>query len=329
MHIGLTYDLRQDYLDRGWCLEEAAEFDSPDTIEALADALEQLGHRVTRIGGCRRLAEALSAGGQWDLVFNIAEGAGGRSREAQVPALLEAFNIPYTMSDPLTCALTLDKALAKRMVRDHGLPTAEFTVVEEVDDVARVELSFPLFAKPNAEGTGKGITHRSILKSRADLEEVCSDLLVRYHQPVVVETYLPGREVTVGVLGTGRHARAIGVMEIGLKPEAESGVYSLFNKEYCEGLVDYRLLSPDGLAREAAELAVSAYRALECRDVGRVDLKADAQGRWHFLEVNPLPGLHPTHSDLPIVCNLVGIGFVELIEAIVSSALLRANGDTT
>lgn len=327
MHIGLTYDLRQDYIAMGWTVEAAAEFDSQETIDALAGALSQLGYKVSRIGSCRRLAAALIAGQRWDLVFNIAEGAHGRSREAQVPALLEAFDVPYTMCDPLTAALTLDKALAKRVVRDCGLPTPDFAVVESPQDIATVQLPFPLFVKPLAEGTGKGITAQSIISSQTELVTVVNELLARYQQPVLVETFLPGREVTVGVLGTGALARAVGVMEVVLKGNAETGVYSLHNKEFCEELVEYRLCPEADLAQEAADLAVASYRALGCRDVGRVDLKADANGRWSFIEVNPLPGLHPSHSDMPILCGLVGMGFLELMEGIVASALLRAPAD--
>ncbi|MCS6778290.1 MAG: D-alanine--D-alanine ligase [Geminicoccaceae bacterium] len=322
MLIGLAYDLRDDYRAMGFAEEQCAEFDSPETIAALEAALVRLGHRVERIGHVRALAARLVEGRRWDLVFNICEGVAGRSREAQVPALLEAFDQPYTFADPLVMAATLDKAVAKRLVRDHGLATAPFVLVTRSADLDKVDLPFPLFAKPVAEGTGKGVSPASLVRSRKELERTCRRLLARYAQPVLVETFLPGREFTVGIVGTGPSARVVGTLAIELLPGAEPGVYSFTNKERCEEVVRYTLVD-DAEARTAAELALACYRALECRDAGRVDLRSDAAGRPHFLEVNPLAGLHPTHSDLPICASLAGLGYDRLIEAIVLSASER------
>lgn len=323
MLIGLAYDLRDDYRALGFSEEQVAEFDSAETIALLEAALIRLGHRVERIGHVRELAERLVRGARWDLVFNICEGVAGRAREAQVPALLEAFDQPYTFADPLVMAASLDKAVAKRLVRDRGLATAPFALVASAADLAAVDLPFPLFAKPVAEGTGKGVTPASLVRSRKELERSCRALLARFAQPVLVETFLPGREFTVGILGTGGEARVIGTLEVELLPGAEPGVYSFANKERCEELVRYHLVD-DPEARAAAALALEAYRVLECRDAGRVDLRSDAAGRPHFLEVNPLAGLHPTHSDLPILASLAGLGYDGLIGAIVASAAERA-----
>lgn len=325
MLVGLTYDLRNDYLAEGYGEEETAEFDRPDTIGAIEEALRGLGHETDRIGHVRRLMTRLAAGDRWDLVFNIAEGLYGFGRESLVPALLDAYRIPYTFSDPLTCALTLHKAMAKRVVRDAGVPTPAFRVIETDADLGSVDLDFPLFAKPLAEGTGKGITAASKVSTAAELRAVCRQLLESFRQPVLVERFLPGRELTVGVLGTGPRARAIGAMEVVLKAQAEAEVYSYVNKERCELLVEYRPVAGD-LAGEAAACAVAAWRALGCRDGGRVDLRADAAGVLNFLEVNPLAGLHPEHSDLPIICKLVGIPYRELIGAILAEASVRLEG---
>ncbi|MDA8161920.1 MAG: D-alanine--D-alanine ligase [Desulfobacteraceae bacterium] len=325
MHIGLTYDLKQDYLDMGWGPEEAAEFDSIETIGAIHAAIERLGHRVSRIGNCRALMKALVSGERWDMVFNIAEGAHGRGREAQVPAVLECFSIPYTMCDPLTAALTLDKAMAKRVVRDNGLATPDFSVVEKTSDIDRIRLGFPLFVKPLAEGTGKGISSRSLVMNPVELKAAAMAIIEQHQQPALVETYLPGREVTAGILGTGETARAIGVMEIIFKPQIESAIYSRHAKDNYRDLVEYKLVEEAWLAQEARKLAVSAYNALGCRDVGRVDLKADGRGKWQFLEVNPLPGLHPVDSDLPILARLNGIEYSELIEKIISYTIERTS----
>ena len=323
MRVGLVYDLRADYEAMGLSGELVAEFDSPETIDALERAIRAHGHIVERVGNVRRLAGRLARGDRWDLVFNVAEGLAGRSREAQVPALLETFAVPFTFSDALVMALTLDKAMAKRVVRDSGVPTAPFAVVRSLGDLAAVDLPYPLFAKPIAEGTGKGVSPRSKAADPAALAAVCAELLDRYRQPVLVETYLPGREFTVGILGDGADARALGVLEIELLADAEPEVYGYVNKERCEDLVRYRL-ADDATAPCAPpgwRWTPTGRSALV--DAGRVDVRCDASGAPHFLEVNPLPGLHPTHSDLPILAAMTGMDHTTLIGAILHSAAAR------
>jgi len=321
--IGLVYDLRKDYLAEGYSAEQVAEFDAEETIDAIEAALRSLGHATQRIGNARALCAALVAGRRWPLVFNVAEGLAGRSREAQVPCLLELYGVGYTFSDPLVCAATLDKSIAKRLIRNAGLPTPKFHVVREEADIAAADLVFPLFAKPVAEGTGKGITGQSRLESPEQLAEVCRDLLRRFAQPVLVEEFLPGREFTVGVLGTGAEARVLGTMEIAVRPQVESAIYSYETKERCEQWVSYARAAPGPLRRKVEELALESYRALECRDAGRVDIRGDRRGRPAFMEVNPLPGLHPTHSDLPMIATQEGMSYAELLGAIVGSAACR------
>jgi len=322
LKIGLTYDLRNDYLAEGYTEEETAEFDRLDTIEAIESALLLSGYRPDRIGHVKALARRLSAGDRWDMVFNIAEGLYGFGREAQVPALLDAYRIPYTFSDPLALTMTLHKGMAKHVLRDSGIPTPDFAIVETENDTACVKIPFPLFAKPVAEGTGKGITAASKISSKQALKQVCGTLLKKYRQPVLVESFLPGRELTVGIIGTGHEAGALGVMEIQLKNDAEKDVYSFANKENYEDLVTYKLVNDD-MAQDAKKAALAAWRMLGCRDGGRIDLRADASGCPNVLEINPLAGLHPVHSDLPILCNLAGIPYAELISMIMHSARKR------
>jgi len=322
LKIGMAYDLRDDYLAEGYGEEETAEFDSPVTINAIEQALKELGFETDRIGHIRSLARRLVAGDRWDMVFNIAEGLRGFGREAQVPAILEAFDIPYTFSDVLVLSMTLHKGMAKRVIRDLGILTPDFAVIETEDQIAGIRLPFPVFAKPVAEGTGKGITAASKIETRSDLELVCRSLLTVFQQPVLVETFLPGREFTVGIIGTGTDAFATQVMEVVLKPQAEREVYSYFNKENFTSLVEYRLVA-DSEAGQAGETALAAWRGLGCRDAGRIDLRSDATGRPNFMEVNPLAGLHPRHSDLPIIFGLMGKTFSQLIDLIMCSALKR------
>lgn len=322
MLIALTYDLRSDWLAAGYSAEETAEFDSPRTIEAIEAALVGLGHTPVRVGRLHALVERLARGERWDMAFNIAEGMFGIGREAQVPALLDAYRVPYTFSDPLVMALTLHKAMTKRVVRDMGVATPDFAVVEHEEDVASVGLPFPLFAKPLAEGTSKGISAASRIVSAEALRTACRDLLARFRQPVLVEAYLPGREVTVGLVGTGGSARAIGTMEVRIDDQREAGIYTQNLKEDWHGRLRYTLPEPQ-LCAEAEELALRVWRGLGCRDAGRVDLRQGADGSLQFIEVNPLAGLHPEHSDLPILCTLKGIAYESLIGWVVGSAMER------
>ncbi len=330
MKTGLVYDLRKEYLEMGFSAEETAEFDSEETIGALSQAIADSGHEVCRIGHIYELTRRLALGERWDLVFNMAEGLYGRSREAQVPALLEAFNIPYTFSDPLTLSLALDKAMAKRIFRESGIPTPDFFVITSMEEAGGLQektktlpVPFPIFLKPVSEGTGKGITSSSIVNEPQELGNQARRLIAKYNQPVIAEAYLPGREFTVGILGTGRKARAAGVLEVKLLKGAEPGAYSYANKELCEERVKYTLAKNKKLVEEASGLALKAYRALECRDAGRVDIKAGMEGGLYVLEVNPLAGLHPTHSDLPILCSQSGMKYGELVRSIMDSALER------
>jgi D-alanine-D-alanine ligase len=322
MRIGVTYDLRSDYLAMGMSEEDSAEFDSEITIASICQALAGLGHEPVRIGHIRSLTQRLVSGERWDAVFNICEGLKGYAREAQVPALLEAYGIPSVFSDPLTLALTLDKAWTKHIVTAAGVPTAEFSVIEKASDIASVTLRFPLFLKPIAEGSGKGVNERSRVDTPEQLAIIASELLARFGQPVLVETYLSGREFTVGITGTGADAAVLGVMEIRPTPKGTQAGYGYENKEHWEDRVTLHLVA-DPEAQAAADVALAAWRALRCQDGGRVDVRSDGRARPHFLEVNPLAGLNPTHSDLCFIARFQGLSYQDLIGLIVESFLKR------
>ena len=326
MRIGFTYDLRSRYRAEGFSEEATAEMDQEETIAAIADAIGACDHEVVLIGHARDLIDKLAADERPDLVFNICEGLNGYSREAQVPALLDCVGVPYTFSDPLTMCVCLHKGMTKSLLRDAGIPTSDFWTVNSLDDVQRVHTSYPAFAKPIAEGTGKGISSSSKVQGARQLAETCERLLSEFAQPVIVEPYLPGREFTVSILGTGAAAEALGTLEISLRAGAEQGAYGYANKERCEELVDYvPCYDNDQQVAQAQRVALSAWRALGCRDAGRVDLRCDAEGSPQVLEINPLPGLHPTHSDLPMTCAAVGMSYQTLIARIIDSAWQRAS----
>jgi len=323
MRIGITYDLKSEYLAMGYSQEEVAEFDREDTVAGIEQALRASGHEPERIGYIRTLTSMLAAGKRWDMVFNIAEGLRGFAREAQVPALLEAFDIPYTGSDPLTLSLTHHKGYTKQIVECAGVNTPPFAVVSVPDDVAAISLPFPLFVKPAAEGTGKGISSASKVNTPAELAAQCRYVLETFKQPALVEMYLPGREFTVGMIGTGKETRVIGVMEILPIEGAESHAYTYFNKENYEEVIRYELVRDPHILDAAAALCIPAWQALGGKDFCRMDVRFDATGRLAFIEVNALPGLNPTHSDLPIICRHVGVPYDTLIAEVVASARSR------
>jgi D-alanine-D-alanine ligase len=322
MKIGLTYDLRSDYRKEGYSEEETAEFDRETTVEAIELALQQLGYHTDRIGHVRHLVQRLASGDRWDMVFNICEGMHGIGREAQVPALLDVFRIPYTFSDPLVLSLTLHKGMTKRVVRDYGIPTPGFAIVENMQDCTAVDLPFPLFVKPNAEGTGKGINALSKVNDRKELETICGDLLLRYPSGLLVEEYLPGREFTVGILGTGSEGYSIGIMEILYKKEDAKSIYSYQTKSDYLKAVEYKIPEP-GIAGKCITLALQTWQILGCRDGGRVDIRVDRFGTPNFIEVNPLAGLDKVHSDLPILAYMHGYDFERIIQEIMLSARKR------
>ena len=321
MKIGLTYDLRSDYLKEGYSLEDTAEFDKESTIEGIETAIRNAGYETERIGNSGSLIKRLCDGIRWDMVFNITEGLYGEGRESLVPALLDNYKIPYVFSGPVTLGISLNKAFAKQIIRDSRINTPDFCVVSNKDDIKTVDLSYPLFAKPVSEGTGKGIDSKSKISSFKELEKVCLNLLQKFRQPVLVEEYLPGREFTVGVLGTGRDAYVPGAMEIVFRSSRDT-VYSYENKEKYEDIVDYTAVEGD-LFRQCEEIALNVWKSLNCFDGGRVDLKIDKNGKMSFIEINPLAGLNPESSDLPILCRLNGIGYQEIIDVILKSAVKR------
>lgn len=322
--VGLTYDLRNEYIRYGFSEEEVAEFDSEETINSLEKTLIHLGYSVERIGNLDNLIHMLSKGKRWDFVFNIAEGLYGYAREAQIPAILDGYKIPYTFSDPLTLSVALNKAWTKILVKSAGLATTDFEVIEKPQDINKVKMDFPIFIKPIAGGTGIGVSEKSKVENFKELDIQSRYLINKYKQAVIVEPYLLGREFTVGIIGTGEKSKIIGAMEILLKDEAEKGAYSYFNKENCEKVVKYIPVN-DEFSQKSCILALEVHKLLGCRDASRVDIKLDEKGNPQFLEINPLAGLHPTHSDLPMIANMYGISYEDLIRKIIESMMERLN----
>jgi D-alanine-D-alanine ligase len=329
MRIGITYDLRSDAVAPADVPDDfQEEFDSPATIEAIASVLRGLGHEVEKLGDGRELLERLLADPP-DFVFNFAEGQGvGRSREARVPAVLEMLGIPYTGSDPLTLAATLDKDWAKRLVESVGVRAPPGMVVQAQERMANLQsaicnLQYPVIVKPAWEGSSKGIRGQCLVDRPADLPDVVDRLRRDHRQPILLEEFIDGDELTVGIVGNDP-PRIIGVMRVVPRANTERFVYGLEVKRDFRRLVRYECPAglPPAVNRTVIDAALSAYRILGCRDVARIDFRL-RDGIPYFLEVNPLPGLNPESSDLVILAELAGWTHARLITAILAAALER------
>jgi len=338
MRIGLAYNEKPDPApdaDSDSSSDAFAEWDDPSTIAAVAQALSRFGS-VIRLKADQSLPQKLVRA-RPDLVFNMAEGLHGQSREALVPAICEYVNIPYTGSDPLTLALSLHKGRTKETLAYRGVPTAPFTCMETIADVARLPLPYPVFVKPVAEGSGKGVFGTNLCADTAALRERVAFLLGRYAEPVLVETYLPGPEFTVAILGNGQEAYCLPVIgfDFSSLPHGAPPVYGYEAKwvwdrpEAPLAIFQCPAQIPADLYREIERTALDAYHALGCRDWCRVDLRVDRFGVPNVLELNPLPGVIPDpamNSCFPKAARAAGFAYDELIQEVVRLAWRRITG---
>lgn len=323
LRVGLTYNLKRVKPGPGGVSDLEAEYDSISTIHAIRSAIESFGHEVVELEALPDLPQRLLAAAP-DFVFNLAEGHRGRNREAQVPALLELVGIPYTGSDTATMVLTLDKALAKQVVRQAGVATPNFIVMTRGDEELPPGMSFPAILKPVAEGSSKGISPASVVRNEEELRRSARALIARYGQGALVEEFLPGREFTIALLG-GPTPRVLTPMEIIFTRPAEFPIYTFDHKLEFTSEVRYDVqpsLDPL-LSFELEKMARASFQALGCRDVARIDVRLDRNGHPNFIECNPLPGLTPDFSDLCLITNAAGISYRELIGKIMEPAIER------
>ncbi len=309
-----------------------AEWDTMDTILAVRDAIatkypvELVEANEDAYGKLRTLRPAF--------VFNIAEGLHGVSREAQVPAMLEFLQIPYLGSDPLTLALCLDKARAKEVLSYHGVRTASFVLIRSMADLEDARVRFPLMVKPLHEGSSKGIYNSCVVRNPEELEKEVGHILSMYHEPVLVEEFLPGREFTVAMLGNGDDLRVLPIVEISFDalPAGMNPIYS-YEAKWIWDRSDKPLeifscpaKLTEAHAEEIRDLCKRAYRVLGCRDWSRLDVRLDAAGKPHILEINPLPGILPRPEDnscFPKAARAAGMSYAQLITAVLEIAMAR------
>ena len=323
----LRYDLEQPDL--------YAEWDEPATIDAVERALRPLGE-VIRLEAVsdfpRRLMETRP-----DFVFNVAEGLFGVSREAHVLFICEFLGIPYSASDPLTLALSLHKGRAKEILQSRGVPTAPFMMARTVADARNCSLAFPVFAKPAFEGSGKGVSVKSVCQNRKQLVKQVNYLLSTYQEPVLVESYLPGSEFTIAILGNGEEAHCLPIvgMRFNELPEGAPPIYGYEAKWIWDRpddpleIFECPARVPARLATQIRSVSLAAYHALECRDWCRVDVRCDAQGIPNVVELNPLPGILPDPRDnscFPKAARAAGMSYDDLLRRVADIAWRRISG---
>ena len=321
LRVGVTCNIKKHIINDPPDAE--AEYDDIETIHSIKSALEGINCAVDLYEANESLPARL-IDNKPDIIFNIAEGTSGRGREAHVPAILNYFAIPFTGSDETTMCIALDKILTKKFLSYHHIPTPKYSVVKSIDHINVRGLNFPVIIKPAAEGSGKGISDLSVVYDIAGLHKALERGFADYKQEMLVEEYISGREFTVGILGNGLRAQAFTPMEIVFR-DKEKSVYNYEIKKHFKDYVDYKC-PPDLDERTQnilIRLALRIYDILACKDLARIDFRMDAQGRFYFIEINPLPGLAAGYSDFPILADLCGVGYNELIQKILNCALER------
>lgn len=324
LQIGVVFNLKKGIKTE--VADEEAEYDSIDTVLAIKAALETAGHNVILLEADKTLPEKLREV-KIDIAFNIAEGSGGRCREAQIPAIFDFYGIPYTGSDATTLCIALDKALTKKLLSLHRISTPKYVLFSHEKQNQSLHLNYPVIVKPNAEGSSKGISDKSIVKSAKELRALVKENLKLYKSPMLAEEYIEGREFTVGIIGNGKDTRVLPPMEIIYKKETQENfhVYSYNVKQNYKEYIDYQCPADltEAQEKEMTDMSAKIYDILGCRDFSRIDYRMSAEGRIYFIEINPLPGLAPGYSDYPMLAEKSGIEYTVLINSILHGALTR------
>lgn len=328
MKIVLAFNKKpeEDILQEDEPPDRYAEFDPPRTIEAITSALESLGHKVFPVEARRDFLEKI-VNISPDIVFNIAEGMRGEARESQLPAILEWLGIPYTGSDPLTMAITLDKPITKKIFQAEGIPTPKFTVIFKSEEPILIEdMSFPLIIKPSHEGSSMGLDSKSIVYSYRELKERVNTIITIYHQPALIEEFIEGRELTVGILGNSPPV-VLPIKELDFSSIPESlgrfasrdikAKYWYLVKQYCPAPLN------EGLYKKIEDISIKVFRTLRCRDLARLDIRLSRDGIPYVLEVNPLPDLDPKEGNFPDMARVKGMSYEELIGSILKAGISR------
>jgi D-alanine-D-alanine ligase len=332
MKIALTYNLKEK--DASKPPDYFSEFDSQETINAIINALQQKGHEVRTVNAGQTNLFSYFQKNKVDMVFNIAEGKSGKFRESEIPAILEYLQIPYTGSNTFSLALALNKAFTKKILLAENIPTPRFQVFEKGNETLNPQLAFPLIVKPNCEGSAKGINASNVVKDKEALFKKVTEINQLYKQEVLVEEFIEGKELTVGVLENGK-AMVLPILEIDFSTCVKSGeyFYSWRIKEFqgdSEQGLDPTFYCPARLDKKTEErvkdVALRTHQAVGCFDISRTDIRLDKDNVPYVLEINPLPGLDPKESNFPVMAYAAGMKYEDLINAILTSAKERFFG---
>lgn len=322
--VGIVYNLKKGIKSDVEDIE--AEYDNISTVEAIQNVLEKNGLKTVLLEVDEKFVEKLKKA-KVDIIFNIAEGINGRGREAQIPAIASMLSIPYTGSDETTLCIALDKALTKRLLSTYHIKSPKSIVLSKDRKISVSGIKFPLIIKPNAEGSSKGISDISIVKSRSELVKLVNANFNAYSQDMLAEEYIDGREFTVGIIGNGDDAYVFPPMEIKFKKPTQDNfsVYSFNVKKDYKVFIEYKCPSDIDKTAEnkMIENAKKIYIALGCRDFARIDFRTDKNNEPYFIEINPLPGLAPGYSDFPMLAEFCGVNYDTLVMKVINSALLR------
>ena len=322
--VGIVYNLKKGI--NGKTVDDEAEYDSIDTVYAIREALESSSVEVVLLEADKEIFNKLLTT-PVDIVFNIAEGIMGRGREAQVPALLNMLKIPFTGSDETTLCISLDKAMTKRLVATYHIKTPRYLLVKADDFSLSTKLNFPLIVKPNAEGSSKGVSDMSIVETKQELIDLLKQNSDLYHQDMLIEEYIDGREFTVGIIGNNENIKVFSPMEIVYHRTTQGNycVYSYGVKQDYKHYVTYECPSKIDKAIETKMIndAKRIYTILGCRDFARVDFRLSKNNEVFFIEINPLPGLAPAYSDYPMLADFCGMHYQDLVRAILNAGLDR------
>lgn len=329
MKVTLTYNLKKE--DKTKPADYFSEFDSHETVDAITSALVSRGHHVECVDVAEKDLFSYFKKNRIDMVFNIAEGINGKFRESELPAVLDYLNIPYTGSDTFSLALALDKALTKKILKAEGIPTPAFQVFTKGNELLDPNLKFPLIVKPNYEGSAKGINASNVVHSEDELYARVKELKTLYKQEMLVEEFIEGKELTVGILENGS-ATVLPILEIDFSTCTKSGeyFYSWRMKEYqgdsALGLTP-TFHCPARLDKDVEKLvkdtALRTHRAVGCLDISRTDIRLNKDNIPYVLEINPLPGLNPKESNFPIMAYAAGMKYGDIIDMVLMSAYQR------
>ncbi|MDI6758420.1 MAG: ATP-grasp domain-containing protein [Candidatus Omnitrophota bacterium] len=327
--VGLTYDLKTDYVFKDGDPQDAnAEFDSSSTVEVVVNAIEANGYKIKRIGNIKKLLEEIDNLGV-DIVFNISEGYEGRNRESQVPIFLELYNIPFVGSDALTLGITLDKIIAKKIFISEGINTPKFFEVRSLNNLNTIlntnHRTFPMIVKPRFEGSSKGLSSNSRVKNEKELKRQVELIINTYKQPALVEEFITGQEFTVAIVGNDP-PEVFPVVQVEIDGRVELGEeFYTFAHLHSDRL---KYLCPASISKELEasikEQALRTYKAVECRDFGRVDIRVDKEGQLYILEINPLPSLS-TEDVFMLISKAIGTTYEKMVGRIIEVALKRYN----